>query len=256
MRTLSTFLILSIFLLGCFEAVDTELLKQQLDPYVGMVLIPAGEVELGAPVGEVSAHSFERGTLYPEQTVRVDSFYIDTHEVTIAEFQAFVEATGYSDGSWNWFDGFTPEHPIFASYEAAVAYAEWAGKRLPTDFEWEKAARGGLVGKRYPWGDDTATMDKAHFTPQAEARPGKPYTVPVGSYPPNGYGLYDMAGNVAEWVSAEEFTEGSYRGHKPTRGGSWFLTEWYTRVYTREILPPQGHYTSTGFRCVRDVVED
>ena len=259
-RTLERILYLALLLLlsvvGCDEAEITQILDDiTSDDYAGMVLIPAGDVELGAPVGDVHPALFERGILYPTQTVYVDDFYIDTHEVTIAEFQEFVDALGYenvSQYSWNWYEGSTPEHPVFVSYEAAQAYAEWAGKRLPTDFEWEKAARGGLVGKRYPWGGDEATRNHAHFTPHDEARPGKPYTVPVGSYEPNGYSLYDMAGNVAEWVHTEPH---KINNSAVTRGGSWFLTESYTRVYMREILPIRGHYTSTGFRCAKDMAD-
>ena len=243
MRTLSTFLILSIVLLGCFEAVDTELLKQQLDPYAGMVLIPAGEVTIGAPPGVVHPAVITSGLILPEQTVFVDAFYIETHEVTVAEFQAFVDATGYKGGSWNYYKEHTTEHPVFASYEAAVAYSEWAGKRLPTNAEWEKAARGGLVGT-YPWGDEAPTKAHARFDDRSAKRP---YTVPVGSYPPNGYGLYDMAGNVSEWVAAP-----ADDGLAPTRGGNWYLSEWFMRVYIRERLHKVGHYNTMGFRCVKD----
>ena len=253
------FFFLLILMLSVFACDDADLMQViddiTSDAYAGMVLIPAGEVELGAPVSEVLPSAFERGILYPQQTVYVDDFYIDTHEVTIAEFQDFVDAIGYENASqysWNWYEGSTPEHPVFASYEAAQAYAEWAGKRLPTDFEWEKAARGGLVGKRYPWGNDEATTDSAHFTPHDQGRPDKPYTVPVGRYVPNGYGLYDMAGNVAEWVHTDPL---KINNSAVTRGGSWFLTESYTRVYMREILPIQGHYTSTGFRCAKDIAD-
>ena len=149
-------LVLMFSVLACDEAEISQTLQDIMndDPYAGMVFIPAGEVTIGAPRGTVHPDVLANGLILPEQTVFVDDFYIDTHEVTVAEFQAFAEATGYKGGSWNWYKGHTPEHPIFASYDAAMAYAEWAGKRLPTDAEWEKAARGGLIGKTYPWGDD------------------------------------------------------------------------------------------------------
>lgn len=249
-----------ILLLAIFACKDAEQLLMPLIPDgesvpAGMVLIPAGEVKIGAPPGDVRpqilAIGIEKGLIVPEQTVFVDDFYIDTHEVTVAEFQAFVDAVGdvASQYSWNWYAGSTPQHPVFASYEAAAAYAEWAGKRLPTDAEWEKAARGGLVGNQtYPWGNEEPTTDHAHITPENASRPEKPYTVPVGSYPPNGYGLYDMAGNVGEWCYAEPDAE-----RAPTRGGSWYFGKWYTRVYVRENLFKVMHATTTGFRCVKDV---
>ena len=242
-----------LLLLAFFACDDAEQMLTPLIPGTsevpdGMVLIPAGEATIGAPQGAVHLDVIEWGIVQPEQPIFIDAFYIDTHEVTVAEFQAFVDAVGYenvSKFSWNWYDGSTPQHPVFASYEAAQAYAKWAGKRLPTDAEWEKAARGGLTGKKYPWGDEEPTLSHAHITLSGTARGDKPYTVKVGSYVPNGYGLYDMAGNVAEWVYTDEDQEKAF-----TRGGSWFLTEWHTQVYMREKLYKDGHYTSTGFRCV------
>ena len=244
----------SLMVLCGFSSCEPQLqglLPTETNTPADMVLIPAGDTTIGAPQGTVRPDVIEWGIVRPEQTIFVDAFYIDTHEVTVAEFQAFVDAVGYenvSQFSWNWYDGSTPQHPVFASYEAAQAYAKWAGKRLPTDAEWEKAARGGLTGKKYPWGDEVPTLSHAHITPSGTSRGNKPYTVKVGSYAPNGYGLYDMAGNVAEWVYAEEDQEKAF-----TRGGSWFLTEWYTQVYMREKLYKDGHYTSTGFRCVKDI---
>lgn len=228
---LSILLLVIIFACGDAEQMLTSLIPETSEVPDGMVLIPAGEVLLGAP---------------PQETVYLDDFLIDTHEVTIEEFQDFVEVTGYNEG-YHWFLESTPQHPVFASYYAAQAYAEWAGKRLPTDTEWEKAARGGLVGKRYSWGDEIPTSDHAHITFNSVPRAAIPHTIPVGSYPPNGYGLYDIAGNVAEWVQTDPDTE-----YAPTRGGSWLSTEWYTRVHIRENLLKVGHFGVTGFRCVKD----
>lgn len=214
----------------------------------GMVLIPAGEALLGAPIGTLTETGFQRGIAFKERNVFIDAFYIDTHEVTVSDFQLFVEATGY-DGSWGYVKQ-EPDHPVYVRYVDAVAYAEWAGKRLPTSAEWEKAARGGLVGKLYPWGDQPPNDDLARHQGDQYRTDEVNGVVHVGSYPPNGYGLYDMAGNAAEWVQHDlEITWGT-----PTHGGSWLSgNSWFCRVYIREILPPGGHFNTVGFRCVKDV---
>ena len=96
----------------------------------------------------------------------------------------------------------TDSHPIVkVSWDEAMAYAKWIGKRLPTEAEWEYAARGSLAGKRYPWGDEI-TQDDANFWSWHRNRKDQwKYCAPVGSFDPNGYGLYDMVGNVTEWCS-------------------------------------------------------
>ena len=197
----------------------------------------------------------------PVRRVRVDGFWISPHQVTNAEFGAFVDATGYVSEAeqapdpamypdaipellvpgglvftmppgpvhlgdfrqwWAWVPGTTWRHPtgpdstiddigdhpvVQVSHADAVAYCTWAGLELPTEAEWEYAARGGLDGARFTWGDD----DPQETAPLANTwQGGFPYenteldgftrTAPVGSYPPNGFGLYDMAGNVWEWT--------------------------------------------------------
>ena len=139
-------------------------------PPEGMVLIPAGSFEMGSEDAEAWAHA------QPVHTVHLDAFYMDTHEVTNAEFKIFVDANPqwqkdniedrFHNGDylalWSGTDypAGEGEHPVvFVSWYAAMAYAEWAGKRLPTEAEWEYAARGGLAGKEYPWGDTITPAD-------------------------------------------------------------------------------------------------
>ena len=244
----------------------------------GMVLIPAGEFEMGSHIGKNN----ER----PVHTVYVDAFYMDVYEVTNTQYKAFVDANpewqkeniaeAFHDGVylrlWNgnaYPDG-KADHPvIYVSWYAAMAYAQWAGKRLPTEAEWEKAARGGLVEKMYPSGD-TIDATRANYARHFNA------PIAVGRYPPNGYGLYDMAGNVSEWCLDEydpdfyatsapknPFSNGTReeviksfkvikKKNRVLRGGCWTDNGLFLRVAHRDWGPQ--HYTSVfrRFRCVKD----
>ena len=123
------------------------------------------------------------------------AFYMDKYEVANAQYRKFVQATGHRAPTyWDDDDFNQPNQPVVGvSWHDATAYAKWVGKRLPTEKEWEWAARGSLVGKEYPWGDQEPSSSRANYG----SKVGKPTA--VGSYPANGYGLYDMAGNVYEW---------------------------------------------------------
>jgi formylglycine-generating enzyme required for sulfatase activity len=225
-------------------------------PTDGMVLIPAGEFEMGDE---------SRADRQPVHVVRVDSFYMDAREVTNAEYLAFCEDTERRLPEFWGLDRYRsgpdfPDHPVVGvSWFDATAYAEWRGKRLPTEAEWEYAARGGLVGEPYPHGGTLEPTDGNY----SKSELGGP--VPVGSYPPNGYGLYDMLGNVCEWVydrfgpeyysvSPVDNPTGPEEGtHRGIRGGGWHTGPGCVAVYHRNALPGNWLDINVGFRCVRDI---
>ena len=173
-----------------------------------MVLIPAGSFEMGDHFNEGKADGRE----LPGHTVALDGFYMDKTEVTVGQFKAFLADSGYSwGGDWEQVAEYSPgdDHPmIYVIWDDAVAYAEWAGKRLPTESEWEYAARGELQGKRYPWGDEI-TQDDANYSGTGGKDRWDQSTAAVGSFEANGYGLYDVGGTVAEWC-ADWYAEDYY----------------------------------------------
>lgn len=192
----------------------------------------------------------------PQQEAFIGSFNIDVYPVTNAEYKEFVDATGH-ELPRKWEEGTFPEgmgdHPVvWVNWYDAQAYAEWAGKRLPTELEWEKAARGS-DGRTYPWGD---TFDAAQCNSRESAVKG---TSPVGSYPEgvSPSGAFDMAGNVWEWTV--DWYE-AYRGslyelgrygeqYKVLRGGSWFDGNDMVRTTTRKSFDPNQGFSTIGFRC-------
>jgi sulfatase modifying factor 1 len=238
----------------------------------------------------------------PLHEVTVHSFWMDKHEVKVAEFARFVAATNYQTdavkfgwsgvfdlqtGKWEKVDRVSWQHPdgtasqpnpnepvCQVSWSDAAAYAKWAGKRLPTEAEWEYAACGGLVGKRYAWGDElrpngkpVANWWQGHFPDHNTGEDAFIGRAPVESFSANGYGLYDMAGNVWEWC-ADWYGEDYYlrAAHdNPTgplsnrerviRGGSWMCAENFCtnyRVAARSHATPDSGLNNLGFRCVRD----
>lgn len=226
-----------------------------------MVLIPAGEFQMGSNDG----YDDEK----PVHKVYLDAFYMDVYEVTNAQYKKFMDATGHkTPACWNDPEYNAPDQPVVSvSWDDAKAYCDWAGKRLPTEAEWEKAARGGLMGKTFPWGDNP-THDDANYLYTGGKDRWEYTTAPVGSFAPNGYGLYDMAGNVSEWgadlYGKDYYTVSPMRN--PTgpgwgksylrvlRGGSYGDGPFDLRVacrycYTHRMFPDHGHH-SVGFRCV------
>ncbi|WNJ19251.1 formylglycine-generating enzyme family protein [Pontibacter sp. G13] len=309
----------------------------------GMVLIPAGNFQMGGDNAQAARDEF------PKHGVSVDSFWMDQHEVTNQEFMAFTQATGYitvaerpvnweelkqmvppgtprppdsvlQPGSltfqqtetpvplnneqlwWRWTIGANWRHPlgpgsdleglmdhpvVHMAWEDAAAYADWAGKRLPTEAEWEWAARGGLENMVYPWGNEDVNIGE----PKANFWQGQfPYenletdgfarTAPANSFEPNGYGLYNMAGNAWEWtadfyrpdyyakaagnpnLSNPTGPESSFDPNEPytpkrvTRGGSFLCNDDYCsgyRVARRMRTSPDSGAEHLGFRCVKSV---
>ena len=308
----------------------------------GMVLIPAGIYLMGADSDDA------RNDEFPKHKIIVDEFWMDETEVTNAEFQEFVEATGYITTAerkpdwneikkqlppgtprppenvlvasslvfippknqvspdnvnqwWHWIKGASWRHPegpdssiegkenwpvVHVSWDDATAYAKWAGKPLPTEAEWEWAARGGLENNTFPWGNEPvdtgipkANTWQGRFPDLNTVKDNYAGAAPVRSFPANDYGLNDMAGNVWEWCadwyhsdyySMINKSEGvnnpagpgkSYDPHEPLvpkrvqRGGSFLCHDSYCssyRVSARMKSSQDTGLSHTGFRCVKD----
>ena len=247
-----------------------------------MSLIPEGEFEMGSNDDEAFDDE------HPVHTVFLNEFYIDQYPVTNAQYKAFLDANPqwsrheipkkYCDVDylkhWRW-DSYPrgeADYPVVnVSWYAAMAYAQWRGKRLPTEAEWEKAARGSLIGKQYPYGN---SLDPT----QANYDWNEGHTTPVAKYPSNGYELYDMCGNVWEWC-LDKYEKYYYR-NSPTRnpiagentidqlngnfleiesnrvlrGGSWRIPALLVRTAKRNAESPWFSLNVIGFRCVYQVL--
>jgi sulfatase modifying factor 1 len=259
----------------------------------GMVYVPGGVTRIGSRSGPPEERPVFRAKVQP--------FFMDVHPVTVAQFRAFVEATGYGTeaerfgnagvydvmtGEWRMVDGATwrwplgsagPEaaadHPVTqVSWHDAVAYARWAGKRLPTEIEWEHAARGGRDERQaYAWGDSLVAHGRHRANTWQGAFPhgntredGHLYTSPVGAFGATALGLTDMGGNVWEWTEDwfRPYTERHFPpppaavGEKVQRGGSFLCHRDFChgyRVSARSHSSPETALFHVGFRLVQDL---
>jgi len=205
----------------------------------------------------------------PRHRVWVDAFEIGVTPVTNAEYAAFLDATGHAPPSF-WDDPLfhDPAQPVVgANWFDAVAYCDWFTRatgtpcRLPTEAEWERAARGGLEDQPYPWGDQDPNRLLRVILGTERLPPDRPTR--VKEFLPNPFGLYDLTGLVHEWcydwydeeyyrVSPERNPTGPARGERRvSRGGAWRHQNPWSRVVHRSSLPPHHHYSDYGFRVVR-----
>jgi formylglycine-generating enzyme required for sulfatase activity len=226
-----------------------------------LVYVPEGEFKMGTS----DTISWKWNDQKPQHTVYLDAFWIDQNEVTNKQYAVCV-----SDGSCalpsdtkSYMYSESSDHPvIYISWNDATAYCSWANRRLPTEAEWEKAARG-PNGYTYPWGNDAPTFTLLNYLQHIGS------TTKVGSYPSGKsyYGVYDMAGNVSEWVN--DWYSGTYYGSSPSsnplgpetgqyrvlRGGSWTSDGVYVRSTYRSGNDPLNTSIVDGFRCARNVTQ-
>ena len=268
------------------HALSNTVIPDSIDVPKGMVYIPAGEFKMG------SEHDDAEADEQPIHSVTVNEFLMDKYPVTNKEFREFLHTnpewqkpeflynhikSGYHDGLYlkDWEMNMYPpgksDHPVTqVSWYAAMAYAQSVGKRLPTEAEWEKAARGGLEGKDYSWGnvEDFAYPDE--FINAED-------TLPNGITPSNYFGLYDMCGNVWEWCldayhpdfyndapqnnpfygpNSIEWVEEHFRSitiERVLRGGPWGIESLGARVSQRLSSAPTDTFSTYSFRCVKEI---
>ena len=255
-----------------------------------MAFVRGGTIQVGIDAAEIprfqKIFDIDTAQLFqdevPKHAVTVADFYIDKNLVTNSQFKTFTDANAkwrpgrvpseLDNGNYlrHWTSAaepVKPDHPVVnVNWYAAVAYCSWLGERLPSEAEWEYAARGGL-NALFPWGDEPVDKARANY---GGSRLGT--TSPVGSYPANQYGLFDMAGNVWEFLADEWNPYSSTHQKNPVAGGNRFLDEkTFLQVKTRRVIrggsfdgaavnlwveyrdshPPNGSREFVGFRCAK-----
>ncbi|HIE28413.1 TPA: hypothetical protein EYP66_14130 [Candidatus Poribacteria bacterium] len=251
-----------------------------------LIFIPPGAFIMGSDVESfygtiITSSVHAKSDEAPTQAVYLEAYYIDKYPVTNAEYGEFIAATNHPPPR-HWDGGIYPaslaNHPVvYVSWHDAQAYSQWAGKRLPTEAEWEKAARG-VDGRIYPWGNkfysskcSFSIMPRSLFDQRVGSSAPLVSTAPVGSSPAGAspYGVFDMAGNVWEWTSdwylpyAGNIAKNRDYGEKEKviRGGSWLegkdeTLRVYTRCANRLHAPPNYKANNIGFRCAKDVPDE
>ena len=265
-----------LFTTSACEMMSGSLPPQKVSEADGkiMVLIPAGEFTMGTNRSDPDKTHLKIGTvkpLYkdqqPERKIYQDAFYIDQYEVTNREYKKFIDDTQFPELPGYWEEGNFPEGtgdlPVTnVTWNEALAYALWAGKRLPTEAQWEKAARG-TDGRLFPWGNK---YQKGWANVGVD---GAKELVAGGSYPKDvsPYHVFDLAGNVMEWTMSwyQVYPGNSYqfkkfgkefkvlRGNGFQRGGHYFL-EAYRYAFYRTEARPEEYFENVGFRCVLPVI--
>lgn len=286
---------------------DSVASPREIEVPAGMVYVPSGSTRIGIEADQWRQlrserspgprHMFGRDA-HPPFTAHVDSFLLDVHPVTVAQFRRFVRATDHTtqaeefgdagvlrEGEWQLVKGATWHHPLGAdeaeapddhpvtqvSWNDAKAYCEWADKRLPTEVEWEHAARGGQNRRAFcPWEGDCRDSDvriasantwQGRYPIRNTVADGYRYTSPVGAFGSTDLGLQDMSGNVWEWTDSwhrpyderDSDFQPTAQSERVQRGGSFICSEcggYY--VFARSSASPETSLFHVGFRCARD----
>ncbi len=251
--------------------------SSMVSPADGMLMmyVPAGEFIMGTAKDEPFNNEPDE---FPQHTVYLDAYWIDSTEITNSMFSAFIDDVGsdleqdfWGKGGWTLEEGYENHPAVNVSWESALAYCEWAGKRLPTEAEWEKAARG-TDGRTTVWEDQSASAC-THFNYgnsctnfNCDWCDDFPTTAPVGFFPDgvSFFGALDMASNVMEWVadwyqtnyyssSPERNPQGPETGtNRVLRGGYWNSRQGGLRPASRNFLTPSNYNDYIGFRCAMD----